>query len=91
MGSIGFHALPGTLGLCTKKAAGALRWHDLGKFLWDLTIEGKLFELGKAQVAKVVVPTHELSLIVGGRKVGVFSFLWWRRGVKGKGPLPNDL
>ncbi len=66
VGSLGFLALPGKLGHRTKKTAGALGWHNLGEFLWDLTIESKLLELGKAQVAKAVVPTHELSLIVGG-------------------------
>jgi hypothetical protein len=36
--------------------------------------QGKLLELGKAQVAKLVVPTHEFSLITGGRELDVFSF-----------------
>jgi hypothetical protein len=63
--SLGFLASPWELGHCAKEAAGALGRHDLGKFLWDLTVESYLFELGKAQVAKRVVPTHELSLIVG--------------------------
>jgi hypothetical protein len=31
--SIGFLALPGKLGHCTKKAVGTLGRHDLGKFL----------------------------------------------------------
>ncbi len=65
----------------------------LASFCWDLTVEGKLLELGKAQVAKLAVPAHELSisLIVGGCKLDVFSFLCWRQGVKGKMPLSDDL
>jgi hypothetical protein len=91
VGSLGFLALPGKLGHCTKKAAGALGRHDLGKFLWDLTVEGKLLELGKAQVAKLVVPMYEFSLIIGSRELDVFSFLCWRCGVKGMRPSSDDL
>jgi hypothetical protein len=65
--SINFLALPGKLGRGPKKAACALGWQNLGELLWDLAIEGKLLELGKAQVAKAVVPAHELSLIDSGR------------------------
>jgi hypothetical protein len=55
----------------------------LGKLLWDLTVEGKLLELCKAQVAKAVMPLHELGLIVGGHELDVFGFLGWRWGVEG--------
>jgi hypothetical protein len=58
VGSLGFLASPGKLGHRTKEAASTLERDDLGKLLWDFTIEGKLLELGKAQVAKLVVPTH---------------------------------
>jgi hypothetical protein len=49
-----------------------LRRFNLGKFLEDITIESKLLELGEAQVAKAVVPTHELGLIIGSSKLDVF-------------------
>ncbi len=71
VGSLGFLALPGKLGHCTKVAASALGQDDLGKLHWNFTIVGKLLELGKAQVAKLVVPTHEFSLIVGSRELDV--------------------
>ena len=58
----------------TKQAASTLGRQHLGKLLWDFTIEGELLELGKNQVAKLVVPTHEFSLITGGRELDVFSF-----------------
>jgi hypothetical protein len=45
---LGFLALPWKLGHCAKEAAGALGQRNLGKFHWDLTIESKLLELGKA-------------------------------------------
>jgi hypothetical protein len=89
--SLGFLASPGKLGHCPKKAASALGRQNLGKLLWDLAIEGELLELGKAQVAKAVLSAHELSLIVGGQELDVFSFLYQRQGVKGKRPLSDDL
>jgi hypothetical protein len=56
-------------------AACTLGRQNLGKLLWDLTIEGKLLELSKAQMAKALMPVHELDLIVGGHKLDVFGFL----------------
>jgi hypothetical protein len=72
---LGFLALPRKLRHYPKKAACALGRQYLGKLLWDLAVEGKLLELGEAQVAKAVMPAHELGLIVGGHELDVFSFL----------------
>ncbi len=83
--------MPGKLGHCPQKTPCALGRHNLGKLLQDLAIECMLLELREAQVAKAVVPVHKLSLVVCGRKLDVFSFLCWRRGVKGKRPLSDDL
>jgi hypothetical protein len=91
VGSLGFLALPGKLGHHTKEAVGTLGWDDLGELLRDYAVEGKLLELGKGQVAKSAVPMHEFSLIVGGLKLDVFSFLCWRQGVKGTRPSSDDL
>ncbi len=76
--SLGFLALPGKLGHHPKKAACALGRQNLDKLLWDLAIEGTLLELRKAQMAKLVVLLHELSLILSSHKLDVFSFLHWR-------------
>jgi hypothetical protein len=65
----------GRLVIAPKRQPAHLGGMILAKFFWDLTIEGELLELGKAQVAKLVVPAHELSLIVSCRKLDVFSFL----------------
>ncbi len=89
--SLGFLALPGKLGHCAEKSACALGWQNLGKLLWDLAIEAELLELREAQVAKAVVPAHKLGLVVRGHELDVFSFLCWRRGVKGERPLLDDL
>ncbi len=37
-----------------------------------------MLELGKAHVAKTVMPLHELGLVIGGRELDVFGFLGWR-------------
>jgi hypothetical protein len=89
VGSLGLLALPGKLSHCAKKEASAYGWDDLGKLLWDFTIEGKALELGKAQVAKSVVSMHEFSLIIGRHELDAFSFFYWRQGVKGKRPSSN--
>ncbi len=75
MGSLGLFAAPRKLGHCAKEAAGALGWRNFGELLGDFSIECKLLELGEEQVAKVVVPLHELGLFIGGGKLGSVSFL----------------
>ncbi len=50
-----------------KKAAGAVWRSDVGKFGGDLTIAGKLVKAGEQGVAKAVVPTHQLGLVVRSR------------------------
>jgi hypothetical protein len=72
--SLGFLALPWKL-IITPKRQPALLGGKPGKLLWDLAIEGKLLKLREAQVAKVVVPAHELGLVIGSRKLDVFGFL----------------
>jgi hypothetical protein len=89
MGSLGLFAVPRKLGHCAKEAAGTLGRRNLGKFLGNLAIEGKLLGLGKAQVAKAVVELHELGLFLSGGNLDVFSFLEVRGGVIGEGPLSN--
>jgi hypothetical protein len=42
---LGFLALPGKLSHCAKQAASTLGRQHLGKLLWNLAVEGKLFEL----------------------------------------------
>ncbi len=76
--SLGLIASPEKLRHCPKEAACALGRENLGELLWGLAIEGKLLELREAQVAKAVVPGHELSLVTGGRELDVFGFLGWR-------------
>ncbi len=78
MGSLSLFAVPRKFVHCAKEAAGALGRLNFGKFLRDFTIEGKLLELGEAQMAKVVVPLHELGLFISSSRLDVLSFLEWR-------------
>ncbi len=71
---LGFLALPGKLGHWAKQAASTLGRQHLGKLLWNLAVEGKLFELWKGKVTKAVMRLHELDLFVGGRELDVLGF-----------------
>jgi hypothetical protein len=63
----GLSSLSGDLGHdSTKEASRTGRMLDLSQSLWDLSIESKLLELGEGQVAKAVMPAHELGLVVDG-------------------------
>jgi hypothetical protein len=62
----GLSSFPGYLGHSTKEASRTGRRLDLGQSLWDLSIEGKLLELGGGQVAEVVMPVHEYGIVVDG-------------------------
>ncbi len=74
MFGFGFLALSGKLGDHAKKAASTLGRQHLSKLLWDLTVEGKLLELWEAHVAKAVMPSHELGLVVGGPVLDIIGF-----------------
>jgi hypothetical protein len=71
---LGFLALPGKLSHRPKQAASHLGRQHLSKFLWNLAIEGKLFELWNGKVTKAVMPSHELGLFVGGQESDVLGF-----------------
>ncbi len=75
MVSLDFLASPGKLSHCTKEAASTLGRQHLGKLLWNLAVEGKLFELWKGKVTKAVMPLHELGLFVSGQKLDVLGSL----------------
>ncbi len=78
MVGFGFLALPGKLSHCTKQTASALGRQHLGELLWNLAVEGKLFELWKGKVTKALMPLHELGLFVSGRELDVLGFFGWR-------------
>jgi hypothetical protein len=91
MVGFGFLAFPGKLGHCAKKAASTLGRQHLGKLLWHLAVEGKLFELWKGKVTEAVMPLHELGLFVGGRELDILGFFVWRWGVEGEWSSLGDL
>ncbi len=67
MVSLGFLALPRKLCYFAKQAASTLGRQHLGKLLWNLAVECKLFEPWKGKMTEAVMPLHELGLLVGGQ------------------------
>ncbi len=61
-----------------KRQPAHLGGSTLASSFWDLAVEGELLELREAQVAKAVMPVHELGLIIGGHELEVFGFFGWR-------------
>jgi hypothetical protein len=68
----------GSLVITPKRQPAHLGGSTLAILLRKLPVEGKLLELGGAQVTKAVMPLHELGLFVGGLKLDVFGFLGQR-------------
>jgi hypothetical protein len=73
-----------------KEAACTLGRRHLGKAMRDLAILGKDLEFWEGKVAKAVMPSHQLGLIVGGGKLEFLVFLKRRRGVKGEGAAASN-
>ncbi len=68
-------SFPGYLGHSTKEASHTGRRLDLGQSSWDLSIDGKLLELGEGQAAEAVMPAHEFGLVVDSGQVDMLVFL----------------
>ncbi len=75
---LGLFAAPRNLSHCTEEAASALGWLDFRQLLGDFPVEGELLELREGEMTKVVMPSHELGLIVGSGEVDVLPLLRWR-------------
>ncbi len=84
----GLLSFPRDLGHSTKKASRPGRRLDLGQTLRDLAVKHKLLELGEGQVAKAVMPAHELGLVVDSGEIDVLVFLEFGIHVKGEWPHP---
>ncbi len=80
-------SFPGDFGHGTKEAYCTVRRLDLGQLSRDLAIKHELLELGEGQVAKAVMPAHELDLVVNGNEVDVLVFL--ELGIQVKGEWPH--
>jgi hypothetical protein len=61
-----------------KEAAGAARRADVGEPLRYLSVEGEDFQTQEGFVPEAVVPSHQLSLVVGSRE-GILVLLGKRR------------
>ena len=73
-----------------KQAAGAFRRTNISQLLGDFAIERELSHLGEGCVAKAVMPSHELRLVIGRRKGVLLGLLEWRRGVEREGSMAED-
>ena len=88
--SLGLFAPPRCFRHGPKEAACALGRRHLGKATRDLTILGKDLEFWEGEVAKAVMPLHQLGLIVGGGELKFLVFLERRRGVEGEGAAASN-
>jgi hypothetical protein len=78
-------APPCNLSHCAKQATCTFGSTDIDQSLRDLTMAGKLLELLECKVSKMIVPTHQLSLVVWSLNGVFFGLLeGWRR-VEGQG------
>ncbi len=57
----------------TIEAYSTCWWLDTCKFLGDLIVRSEVLELGKREVAKTMMPAHQLSLIVCGDVIDTVS------------------
>jgi hypothetical protein len=88
--SLGLFAAPSCFRHGPKKATCALGRRHLGKATKDLAILGKDLEFWEGEVAEAVMPSHQLSLIIGGGELEFLVFLERRRGVKGEGAAVSN-
>ncbi len=75
----------------TKEAASIARGMNIGKSLLNLAIGCKPLELGEWHVPKVVVSTHQLSLVIGSGDRVLVLFLKRRGGIKREGLMTIDI
>ena len=57
----------------TIEATSTCWWLDTCKFLGELVVLGKVLELGKREVAKMMMPAHQLGLIICGDVIDTVS------------------
>jgi hypothetical protein len=69
---------PKNLSHGSKEAAGAARRAEVGEPLWYLAVEGEDFQMQEWFVPKAVVPSHQLSLVIGSGE-GILILLDERR------------
>jgi hypothetical protein len=88
--SLGLFAAPRCFRHGPKESACALGRRHLGKATRDLAILGKDLEFWEGEVAEEVMPSHQLSLIVGSGELKFLVFLERRREVEGEGAAASN-
>ncbi len=76
--------------MAPKRQPAHLGRGTLAKATRDLAILGKDLEFWEGEVAKAVMPSHQLGLIIGGNELEFLVFLERRRGVEGEGAAASD-
>ncbi len=84
----GLSSSPGYFGHGAKEASRTGRRLDLGQMSRDLAVKCQLLELGEGQVAKAIMPAHELGLVIDCSQVDVLVFLKLRINVEGERSHP---
>ncbi len=62
-----FFGAPRNLGHGPEKAAGAAGWLNSCELGWDLAVTRELLQFGEGGVPEMIMPLHELGLVIGGR------------------------
>ncbi len=68
-----------------KKTTCAPEGLDLGELLGNLSIKGKEAELLEGGMTEVIVPSHELGLVIGRQERVLLVLLKRRRWIEGEG------
>ena len=74
-----------------EEATSALRWNNFGQLARYLAIERHCLQRWEWDVAKAVMPAHQLGLIVSGGKLDVFFLSPGGVRVKGESPLTSSV
>jgi hypothetical protein len=88
--SFGLFAAPRCFHHGLEEAACALGRRHLGKAMRDLAILGKDLEFWEGEVAKAVMPSHQLGLIVSSSELKFLVFFERRRGVEEEGAVASN-
>jgi hypothetical protein len=83
--------VPRNFGHGPKKAAGTAGRKNVGKLGGDLAIARELLELWEGGVAKAIMPSHQLSLIIRGGNQILVGFLEHWQWVERKGVLTKEV
>ncbi len=74
-----------------KEAFSTAKGTNRGKSLWNLAVDCKPLELGERHVPKMVVPTHQLGLVIRSGNRVLILLLERRKGIECEGIATSDV